>query len=344
MATREKEYRQAASDRDELEQENDVLRAQLSKGAADTDFSVEHQQLLFDKQALEKKLRKFASHCQALEDEKEQMGDLVGAALSLRITDGNMSHHVGALCDKYTSLQGQCAALSKQLQGQEGAVSRVRELEGVVSTLRKESEELRQKVAEAESKSSQDANFKVAYLEKENLQLISDLQELKGQLHASKTELNNLRLASLQDSPPPISQASSDGNILAIGSAEMTGLPDEGFVANGSSSPLSIRHGTSVQSFDSSESSSKKRSAQMLGDKTPKKSRFSKPVGGSSKKSEGRVARTLALVKPSRKDKNGKTGVSESDPNSIFGGAARVPKLGDGGPEGADRPPECNQS
>ena len=268
----------------------------------------EIQQLKFDKGALEKKLRKFASHCQSLEDEKEKIADALSSSLSETIPDGDITGSIIALCDQFASLQEQCESLKVQLQSQQHSFSRVKELEGILSSLRSETEELRQKVAKGKSTSND--GHQVRYLEQENLQLMLDLKGVKQQLQAARSEVSALRLASLDDSPTRTSSrqpltTSSDENIPPTAAENIP--PRELAKRDLSNSPSSAKENLSVQSSSStlsSETSAKKRrSSATVGTETsPKRNRRFPRLPGSSRKLRSSKSSAPGLGEASRAD------------------------------------------
>jgi chromosome segregation ATPase len=189
--------------------------------------------LRFDKEALERKLRKFAAHCQRLEDEK------VRIMQSLRSTGlcetGNSSEpfdiekSIVALCDRLASVEEECASLSKSERRASTIIAETEELRAqnsallkqisetqnqieklrqsydkhdeLVKSLQRENEILRRKTEqnrELESNDSEQFN-KLRYLEHENLQLMNDLKVAKKQLQNTKAELSVLRTQHLNE-------------------------------------------------------------------------------------------------------------------------------------------------
>jgi chromosome segregation ATPase len=215
-----------------IKEENSNLRATFSSESRKMEDS-EVTSLRFDKEALERKLRKFAAHCQRLEDEK------VGILQSLRSTGlcvkDNSSEPLDieksiiALCDRLASLEEECAALSQserrsstfiaeteQLKAQNSTLlQRISEAQQqieklrqsydkrneLVNSLQRENDTLRRKVdqnRELESYESEKFN-KLRFLEHENLQLINDLKLAKKQLQNTKAELSVLRAQQLNE-------------------------------------------------------------------------------------------------------------------------------------------------
>ena len=192
--------------------------------------------LRFDKQALENKLRKFAVHCQRLEDEKEN----ILQALGLTKSDDDIGKAVVTLCDKVASLEKECDSLAKsenrssaalvesdqlrekisslqtQVSDYQKKIDRLVRSEAknkeLVASLKREQQELRGLADRArgnvESLESEKCG-QLRYLEQENLQLMVDLKATKKQLQHAKSEINMLRaqgaapVAGISDLPKP---------------------------------------------------------------------------------------------------------------------------------------------
>ena len=89
-----------------LGKENASLLAQLQSSVLDSEFRTELAELRFDKEALESKLRKFASHCQRLEDDRAAMTDVLrSCSMDLSDFDGDINEAVISLCDRLVSLE-----------------------------------------------------------------------------------------------------------------------------------------------------------------------------------------------------------------------------------------------
>ena len=271
--------------------------------------SAEIQRLKFDKGALEKKLRKYATHCQSLEDEKERIADALSSSLTEKIPDGDIIGAIVALCDQCASLQKQCDALKIQSKGHQNAFSRVKELEGIVSSLRSETEDLRQKLAKGQTSSDSESQ-KVAFLESENSNLLGTIKKLKSQVHNTRAELNALKIASIADSPTrtyprqPL-KSTSDENIppgSLLGKAVPQSAAKKAPIASPSSSKKENLTVQSSSSSLSSTSSTRKRRSQptAVTEKSPKrKSVFS---GIKKLKSSNRESSAPGLGEASRVD------------------------------------------
>ena len=177
--------------------------------------------LRFDKEALENKFRKFAVHCQRLEDEKENILQVLGLT---KPDDDDIEKAVITLCDKVASLEKECDSLAKSehrasasivdadqlreknssLQSQvadyqkkiDKLIRSEAEQRELIVSLRREQQELRSLADRArgniESLESEKSN-QLRYLEQENSQLMISLTAAKRQLQNMKAELNIFR-------------------------------------------------------------------------------------------------------------------------------------------------------
>ena len=177
--------------------------------------------LRFDKEALENKFRKFAVHCQRLEDEKENILQVLGLT---KPDDDDIEKAVITLCDKVASLEKECDSLAKSehrasasiveadklreknssLQSQvsdyqkkiDKLIRSEAEQRELIVSLRREQQELRGLADRArgnvESLESEKSN-QLRYLEQENSQLMTSLRAAKRQLQDTKAELNIFR-------------------------------------------------------------------------------------------------------------------------------------------------------
>jgi chromosome segregation ATPase len=221
-----------------LEEELSVLRQRpaSSDGPEDSEIT----SLRFHKEALEKKLRKFAKHCQRLEDERASILHAVQSSKPVELDEADLSKAFVALCDKIASLEKECDSLSNienrassymveveqlrshnsllqgQVTDQRSKVDRLLraevELKETVAQLRREREDLRRAADQARGNAStlENERRRLQYLERENLQLMNDLKTAKKQQQSMKAELNVLRAQSIDDSvemPKPKSQS-----------------------------------------------------------------------------------------------------------------------------------------
>lgn len=204
------EHKQLKRDNKRLRDEIQTLQSEGSDSALRTEVS----ELRFDKDALEKKLRKFASHCQRLEDDKAGM---INAMRSCNIDPEayeDLNEAVVHLCDQLASIQdnGSVASSRRSSRSSHGLERENEELKvkldrfsvaeerlsQQVSRYQKELEDLRKKL-KATSDSSDSAG-KFRYLEQENLQLMHDVKSTKKQLQAAREEIEILRMNAMDNS------------------------------------------------------------------------------------------------------------------------------------------------
>lgn len=182
----------------------------------------------FAKEALETKLRKYAAHCQYLENEKASIMDALASVDGCNVHDGDISSAIVALCDKHSSLEEECEALmnaekrasshlseldhlretnsqlqstasdaerkiAKLTQAEAELTRKLNDAKDKVASLRSERDSLkaeRGSVADLESEKSR----RVRYLEQENLQLMLDLKNAKKQLKSTRAQLDAMRM------------------------------------------------------------------------------------------------------------------------------------------------------
>jgi len=240
-----------------------ALQGQLSTSSFTGPEDSELTKLRFDKQALENKFRKFAVHCQHLEDEKENILRVLGLTKS----SDDISSAIVTLCDKLASLEKECDSLAKsenrassslvvvdQLREKNAELQRqvsdyqkkidtlVRdqvEYKELVASLRREQQELRGLADRARGSAENIENKKTAdvrFLEQENLQLMTDLNATKKQLKNVRSELTMLRAqasVSVADigmlpPPPPLSKPVGSESVKKSSSSRSRSNPSGG--------------------------------------------------------------------------------------------------------------------
>lgn len=185
-----------------LEKQNSQMRLHGSSSEADVELRTEVSALRMDKECLEKKVRKFAMHCQRLEDDKAGMRDALRSCnIESNDHDGDLSETVIQLCDRLASAQknqAQQAAFLKQSD-----ISREKEKQQLLSevqSLKEKLESARLKIKELENSTQRqrgdnreiaDLQKRIVDLEQENLQLMQDLKSTKKDLKRTKIELGN---------------------------------------------------------------------------------------------------------------------------------------------------------
>jgi len=170
-----------------------VLQAQLGSVESDSVLKTELSELRFDKEALESKLRKFASHCQRLEDEKASTID------ALRSCDINFTHEddineaIITLCDQLASKSardspGESEHLKQEnrslMSKLESLSQSEKQLTSTVTRYQVEIEELKRSMRDSDDDASgvkSQMGRKLRFLEQENLQLMLDVKSSKKQ-------------------------------------------------------------------------------------------------------------------------------------------------------------------
>ena len=183
-----------------------MLQAQLGSVESDSVLKTELSELRFDKEALESKLRKFASHCQRLEDEKASTID------ALRSCDINFTHEddineaIITLCDQLASKSardstGESERLKQEnrslMSKLESLSQSEKQLTSTVTRYQVEIEELKRSMRDSDDDASgvkSQMGRKLRFLEQENLQLMLDVKSSKKQLQNAREEVEMLRL------------------------------------------------------------------------------------------------------------------------------------------------------
>jgi len=169
--------------------------------------------LRFDKQALESQLKKSASHCQTLDEEKARCLKVLRANKRSGTDDVDIVKAIVGLCDHVASLEKERALLtqaanpSRSNKEMEGLTEQISLLRSQLTETKKMLEWSRQTESENQhriAKLEQDAlhtqealaksGRKIQNLEQENLQCLHDNKELRRKYQAVKSELNVLRL------------------------------------------------------------------------------------------------------------------------------------------------------
>jgi hypothetical protein len=182
------------------------LKEQNSSEGAETKLSSEIDELRFHKEALENKLRKFAAHCQRLEDDKASMADALRSCnIDMEAHGNDISEAVFHVCDRLTSIENietNGLSLEKKMQSMLQTIDTMtqteRKLSERLNQYRHEETEMKKQLEsaknEATSNDSEEKSEKLRFLENENLQLMRDLKSIKRQLQVAREELENLRL------------------------------------------------------------------------------------------------------------------------------------------------------
>lgn len=198
----------------------DLEKAIQSTSSGDAE-STELTRLRFHIDAVEKKLRKYASHCQHLEEERARLTHVLRGAKLPGVDPEDLSRSIVNICDKVASLEEQyktsersghdaklvdqfklqIASLESRLKESLSEVSCSRAVEQrlkvEISTLQQEQETLRKSLSEARHSSDSllsDSARKLRFLEKENLQLMSDLKVMRKDLQNANAKISMLEI------------------------------------------------------------------------------------------------------------------------------------------------------
>ena len=185
-----------------MEKEINRLQTTVSSMGSEADSSSEISELRFDKEALERKLRKFATHCQRLEDDKAGIADaLKSCNIDIETHDRDITEAIIHLCDKFASTE---QALEKQLnkssfdKEKQSFERKIETLTEKLNNYQHEKSELEAQLESAEKETSAGESEvhreKLRFLEQENLQLMQDVKSTKRQLQAAREEVVTLRM------------------------------------------------------------------------------------------------------------------------------------------------------
>jgi uncharacterized coiled-coil DUF342 family protein len=206
----------------------------LKKQANVSSTDVELAEVRFEKEALETKLRKYAAHCQRLEEDRSGIIDVIKSCDKALMSSGDVHQAVMILCDKVASLEEECESISKGSRSTNiaGAIDKLRrendtlkaslatsrssvenigkpatelskqltDSQKLLTSISRERDELKKQVEEARG-GANGAESKLRFLEQENLQLMLDLKGKNKQLQRHREELEHLRLKSSVENP-----------------------------------------------------------------------------------------------------------------------------------------------
>ena len=193
-----------------LEKDNAKIKAQGSSAEMDMELRTEVSALRMDKECLEKKVRKFAMHCQRLEDDKAGMRDALRSCNIESIDDSDLSDEVIQLCDRLASAKenhAQQAAFLKQRDASHETEKKklLREVQSLKEKLESSRFEIQQLQTSlqgqaGDGKEVEKLRKRIGHLEQEKLALMQDLKATKQELKKTKMEWDNAR-ANSSDEP-----------------------------------------------------------------------------------------------------------------------------------------------
>jgi len=141
------------------------------------------------RQALETKLRKYAIHCQKLEKEKGLIIDSIKSIAennSFSI-ENDVAGAVSQICEKLAAVEDECSALSSAEKQAHSYILKIDHLNSEIKELKEKIGHLNNIVLEHKKKLDE-SNVKVAYLEKENNEVCINFKNLKGETNNSQSE------------------------------------------------------------------------------------------------------------------------------------------------------------
>lgn len=186
------------------------LKALAAHDASGSSLQSEMNELRFDKEALGSKLRKYAAHCQRLEEDKSGIIDALRSCNRDHGDVGDINQAIVSLCDKLASLEQECETLTQagrasdhesdiqSLRNENSVLAqKVTEYKVQLGTFKKEGAKLHQEFENAHSDAKDtdsEKESKLRFLQQENLQLMLDLKSTKKQLQTAREDLDLLRM------------------------------------------------------------------------------------------------------------------------------------------------------
>jgi chromosome segregation ATPase len=192
-----------------MEKEINRLQDKISSLGSEADMKSEISDLRFDKEALERKLRKFATHCQRLEDDKAGITDALGSCnIDVEAHGSVISEAIIHLCDKFMSIeealekQQSNPSFEKEKQSMQRKIQNLshseNELIEKLNQYQREKSDLEIQLENAKKEisngESEEHREKLRFLEHENLQLMQDVKSTKRQLQTAREEVETLRM------------------------------------------------------------------------------------------------------------------------------------------------------
>jgi chromosome segregation ATPase len=224
-----------------LTKEKSALQSQFASVGTDSALMMEVSELRFDKKALESKLRKFAGHCQRLEDAKAGMADALRSCNIELEHDGDINEAIISVCDKLASLeeansrgtfsvdsdhehlQRENNTLQTKLQrlteSEDSLISNIAERQTEIEELKKTMKTMEDTNDDASGVKSE-MSRKLRFLEQENLQLMLDVKTTKKQLQVAREELEMLRMNAVDNSTIDF------GTVVDLGTSDTIELTD----------------------------------------------------------------------------------------------------------------------
>ncbi|KAL7559179.1 hypothetical protein ACA910_013188 [Epithemia clementina (nom. ined.)] len=221
----------------------------------------------FAKEALEKKVRKYAAHCQRLEDEKSDIRRALMSSKVDTVDEHDIAGSVVALSDRITSLeqqlsQGLCERpeaeelrrkndqlrneMDELKQRAEKAFHSEAETRRSLYSIQKEKQKLTDYIDsvrnEAEDRIKENVG-KIQYLEQENLKLMTDLKDLKRNIQNLRAENNSLRSQQNIDDKTNSTLASSEHSFKSLNRSQKA-TTDYDKTISSNYSPISQRTST----------------------------------------------------------------------------------------------------
>jgi predicted nucleic acid-binding Zn-ribbon protein len=309
--------------------------------ASGSSLQSEMNELRFDKEALESKLRKYAAHCQRLEDDKSGIIDALRSCNRDHGDVGDINQAIVSLCDKLASLEQECETLTQagRASDSESNIHRLRNENSVLiqkvteykerlAAFKKEGAKLHQDAENAHSDAKDtdsEKERKLRFLEQENLQLMLDMKSTKKQLQTAREDLELLRING-GDGEPTL-----DFGAVGLMSSSSRSLVDKDEIASvNSKSPPSNTHSVSKKPLQRTQNSSAALSPNR------KRRNLSSEIPEDKENESSQVRRDTPSASAKKRRVLG--------PGSEKKNKRAVPGLGEANQESEENPAECAQS
>eukprot|EP00535_Pseudo-nitzschia_heimii_P013095 CAMPEP_0197196052 /NCGR_PEP_ID=MMETSP1423-20130617/32148_1 /TAXON_ID=476441 /ORGANISM="Pseudo-nitzschia heimii, Strain UNC1101" /LENGTH=3046 /DNA_ID=CAMNT_0042649821 /DNA_START=153 /DNA_END=9293 /DNA_ORIENTATION=- len=190
--------------------QKEILRLQEEKSSVGTDDNMKSEidELRFDKEAVERKLRKYATHCQRLEDDKAGVADALGSCgVTIEAHGNDVGEAIINLCDKLTtteqalksrkgdvsSFETENRTLQREIQELSDSQKKLKE---ELNLYEKEKYELETELENTKNNKrvAEELRAKLRFLEDENLQLMQDAKSSKRREQTARKEIEVLRM------------------------------------------------------------------------------------------------------------------------------------------------------
>jgi predicted nuclease with TOPRIM domain len=339
-----------------LQKDISRLKSQGSSCESEMELRTEVSALRMDKECLEKKVRKFAMHCQRLEDDKAGMKDALRSCnVKVDDYDGDLSEAVIQLCDRLTSVEETHAKKAASLEQRDDSLQKenkklhheIQQLTAQLHTSGLEINELSNSLKRRVGNSQEvgELKDKLGRLEEEYLQLMQDHKALKKVYHETKMKLD-VAFTNVN------AETTVDFSVLGASTAVQPSSSN-----NRSTRSSSAKEQSQTMEFSSDTMELTEMARRYAGHQAPSSSRMMVNAKQHSTKKNKRPALTESTNRSNHSKPEGtqedSTGTKRQRREVTRlsrdeGAKRRTPGLGEsssaGGSASSENPAECNQS